>query len=102
MLQYEGRHTHKKLQVEDVAGPMALKTAVDTYSQMHVEESRASNVTVLPPGTVYPIDWSAKKHGTVPNICDWGGHRSEFDAAECIKKHHPLAYSVQWWTHGWR
>ena len=87
--------------MENVAGPMALKAAIDAYGLISHEDGQASNITVLEPGVVYPIDWSAKKHGLVPNMCDWGGHRNEFNASECIRLHHPHAYSVQWWTHGW-
>lgn len=100
----EGIASHRSVpSTETIAGPVALKAAVDAY----LEVKPKSQVTILPPGLIYPVNWAAKKHGLVPAVCDWGrsmqpGRRREFNATECISIHHPHAYSVQWWTHSWR
>lgn len=100
-MQYKSRQRHQGLVVENVAGPMALKEAVDTYHRHLDSDDQRSDVAILEPGVVYPIDWSVKRHGQVPHICDWGGHQDVFNASACIAQHHPHAYSVQWWTHSW-
>lgn len=100
-LQYAERRKPSAVRVEEVAGPLALKAAVDTYSRTHDDKNRASEITILPPGVVYPVDWSVKKRGEVPDICDWGGHPDAFNSSECIRQHFPEAFTVHWWTHSW-
>lgn len=68
----------------------------------YLRRKHGSKITILPSGAMYPVDWSAKKHGLVPAVCNWGGNPKEFDAETCISAHHPEAYSVQWWTHSWQ
>ena len=80
------------------AGPIALKAAVGNY----IVNRHGSRITILDPAAIFPVDWSAKKHGLVPAVCNWGGNPEEFDADKCISDYHPTAYSVQWWTHSWQ
>lgn len=100
-MQSEAERAHRPVRVETIAGPVALKAAIDIYKQISFPGVHVSDVTLLPPGIVYPVDWSAKKRGKVPHICDWGGHRKEFNSSACIRLHYHEAYSVQWWTHAW-
>ena len=90
----------KDISPEDLAGPTALKQAVDGHNVRKAASQEESEITILPPETIFPINWAAKKDGKVPAYCDYGGHQAEFDAARCIQ-HHVGAYSIQWWTHSW-
>ena len=90
----------KDISPEDLAGPTALKQAVDSHNVRKAASQEESEITILPPEAIFPINWAAKKDGKVPDFCDYGGHQAEFDADRCIQ-HHSGAYSIQWWTHSW-
>lgn len=100
LLQHAERRKRHAVQVEEVTGPMALKAALNSYGRAHNDEERQSAITILPPGVIYPVDWSVKKTGKVPDICDWGGHPDAFNSSECIE-HFPEAFTIHWWTHSW-
>ena len=91
----------KDISPEDLAGPTALKQAVDDHNVRKAASKEESEITILPPEAIFPINWAAKKDGKVPDFCDYGGHQAEFDTDKCIQ-HHKGAYSIQWWTHSWK
>jgi hypothetical protein len=66
-----------------------------------------SDLTLLPPGTIYPIDWRHQHPGWswfpgqeegLPAAC-WV-EKPTFDVEDC-KKAFPDAYAITYWTHSW-
>ena len=83
--------------VENLTGPVMLSRAIAAY-----ERSGAGDMTILPPGTVYPADWRDSH--------EWGSDHNEmrvcnpyhlgFDEVQCIGKFRD-AYALTFWTKSW-
>ena len=76
-----------------------LKRAVEAY-----REANQTDLTVLPAGLIYPVDWRQ----TSP---DWNDGETDmevctpsaeaFNSTACIERFDSRPYAVTWWSHTW-
>jgi hypothetical protein len=86
--------------LEGTTGPAMLFHAAAAY-----KAAGRSNLTILAPGVVYPVDWRATQWGQGPGkpADEWSACRPDhagWDEAACVAKF-PGAYAVTYWAHTW-
>lgn len=86
--------------LEGTTGPAMLYHAADAY-----RAAGLTNLTILAPGFVYPVDWRKTQWGRGPGkpADEWSVCRPDhpaWDEAACVAKF-PDAYAVTYWAHTW-
>ncbi|KAK9841295.1 hypothetical protein WJX74_003340 [Apatococcus lobatus] len=81
--------------VEQTAGPGMIYSANEDWRQI-----TGASVPLLPPGTIYPYDWTLTWGGQSPIVDACHAPGSTFNAERC-KSFFPDAYAITYWTHSW-